>query len=195
MKNIILTFIPIFVAMDPIGILPIYLTLTHELSKKEKHKVILQSLITAILVALSFILLGDTLFRFLGITLNDFLIAGGILLLVLAISDILSLEPVKGRISKKTIGAVPLGTPLIVGPAVLTTSLVQLGTHGLFTTLIAVILNIVIVGIILYTANFFLKLLGETGTRAVSKIINIILASIAVMMIRSGITNIFNLYK
>ena len=185
-KNVFLAFIPLFVAVDAIGVLPIFASLTEELDKKEKLKVIFQSITTAICLAIGFIFLGQAVFRFLNITVGDFMIAGGILLFCIAITDILS--PVKKRrIPSKELGSVPLGTPLIVGPAVLTTSLIVMQQYGLAPTLIAVLANVLLAGVIFLFSHVAIKVLGEAGSRALSKIAALLLAAIAVMMVRRGI--------
>lgn len=89
-KNLLLAFIPIFVAIDAIGILPIFISFTHGLKKQEKSKVILQSMVTALGLAVGFIFLGKAIFSFLGITVSDFMIAGGVVLFSIAIIDIVN---------------------------------------------------------------------------------------------------------
>jgi len=191
-KNFLLAFIPIFVAVDAVGVLPIFVSLTHGLKKKEKFSIILQSMLTAILLAVGFIFLGKTVFKFLGITISDFMIAGGIILFSLAIMDIIN-PGKKRRIPSNELGAVPLGTPLIVGPAVLTTSLIIIGEYGLYATLFSVLANVVLAGIIFSFSLALIKILGEGGAKALSKITSLFLAAIAIMMVRKGIAQIFNL--
>ena len=192
LKNIFLAFVPLFVAVDAIGVLPIFVSLTEELDKKEKFKVILQSIATALCLAIGFIFLGQATFRFLNITAGDFMIAGGILLFCIAITDILN--PVKKRrIPSKELGTVPLGTPLIVGPAVLTTSLIVMQQYGIMPTLIAVLVNVLLAGIIFLFSYTAIRILGEAGSRALSKIAALLLAAIAVMMVRRGISYFISL--
>lgn len=185
-KNIVLALIPIFVAVDAIGVMPIFVSLTEGLEAKEKRGIIRQSMLTAAALAISFIFIGKGVFRCLGITLGDFMIAGGAILFCLAIIDILN--PVKERrIPSKELGAVPLGTPLIVGPAVLTTSLLIISEYGVIATLISVVVNILLSGVIFLSSGFLIKILGEAGTKAISKIVSLLLAAIAVMLIRKGL--------
>lgn len=192
LKNILLAFIPLFVAVDAIGVLPIFVSLTEELDKKEKIKVIFQSLATAVCLAIGFIFLGQAIFRFLNITVGDFMVAGGILLFCIAITDILS--PVKKRrIPSRELGSVPLGTPLIVGPAVLTTSLIVMQQYGLAPTLIAVLANVLLAGLVFLFSQVVIKVVGTAGSRALSKIAALLLAAIAVMMVRRGIVYIIRL--
>ena len=185
-KNIFLSFIPLFVAVDAIGVLPIFVSLTEGLEKSERTKVIFQSILTASGLAIGFILLGKLIFRLLGITLGDFMIAGGAILFCLAITDILNQVKTR-RIPGKDLGAVPLGTPLIVGPAVLTTSLVIVSQYGLVPTMISVIINILIAGIVFSLSSVLIRFLGEAGTKALSKITSLLLAAIAVMLTRKGL--------
>ncbi|MFH0732154.1 MAG: MarC family protein [Candidatus Omnitrophota bacterium] len=191
-KEIVLAFIPIFVAVDAIGVLPIFVSLTHGVSKKGKVKIIFQSVITALCLAVGFIFLGKAVFRFLNITIGDFMIAGGALLFCIAISDIMS-PTEKRRQPINELGAVPIGTPLIVGPAVLTTSLIIIGEYGLAPTLVSVLINILLAGVIFLFSEYIIKLLGVAGTRALSKIMSLLLAAIAVMMIRKGVFNILHM--
>ena len=185
-KNILLAFIPVFVAVDAIGVLPIFVSLTEGMNKGERSKIILQSVITAICLAVGFIFLGKTVFRFLSISIGDFMIAGGSVLFCIAIIDILN--PTKRRrIPSAELGAVPLGTPLIVGPAVLTTSLIMMDQYGLAPTLISVFVNVALAAIIFMSSGCLMRLFGVAGSRALSKVTSLLLAAIAVMMIRKGI--------
>lgn len=186
MKNILLAFIPVFVAVDAIGVLPIFVSLTSGVDKKERNSIIIQSMITALCLAVGFIFLGRIVFKSLGITIADFMIAGGSILFCIAIIDILTSEK-RRRIPSKEMGAVPIGTPLIVGPAVLTTSLVIIAEYGLWASIISVLVNILLAGGIFSLSDVLIKKLGVAGSKALSKIMALLLASIALMMIRKGI--------
>ena len=89
-------------------------------------------------------------------------------------------------------GAVPIGTPLVVGPAVLTISLMLVSVHGLAVTLIAVFLNLAIVGIVFTFSDTLMSLLGQAGSRALSKVMMLLLAAIGVMMVRRGVIEIMS---
>lgn len=192
LKNIFLAFIPIFVAVDALGILPIFVTLTQGVKKHEKTKIIIQSVITAICLALFFIFLGRIIFGLLSITVGDFMVAGGIILFCIGIMDIVN-PGKRRRLPSRELGAVPLGTPLIVGPAVLTTSLIILDEYGVYATIISVLGNVILAGLIFYSSRILIKVLGESGAKALSKVMSLLLAAIAVMMVRKGIINILNM--
>ena len=188
-REILLSFIPIFVAVDAVGVLPIFASLTEGVTQKARVKIIIQSMLTASFLAIFFIFLGKAVFRFLGITVSDFMIAGGGILFCLAIIDILN--PVKDRrVPSSDLGAVPLGTPLIVGPAVLTTSLIIISEYGVFATLISVLVNVFLAGLIFSFSDILTRILGVAGSKALSKVTSLLLAAIAVMMIRKGIVNL-----
>ncbi len=186
MSDILLAFIPIFVAVDPIGLLPIFVGLTQDIDVRYRRKIIFLSLITATCLAVGFILLGKVIFEILGITVGDFMIAGGAILFSLSIMDLVHPGKIH-QVPPEELGAVPIGTPLVVGPAVLTTSLMMLDSHGLIATLIAMLANIVLVGIIFFSSEGLIKILGLAGARVMSKVMSLLLAAIAVMMIRKGI--------
>jgi len=172
--------------------LPIFVSLTQDVKPKIKKKIVIQSMWTAMTLALVFIFLGKLIFRFLGITVADFMVAGGILLFCIAIRDIF--DPGKDRHRHiDELGAVPLGTPLIVGPAVLTTSLILVDEYGVAATLIAVMINILLACFIFLSSDAILKVIGQSGSRALSKVMALLLAAIAIMMIRKGITRILTL--
>lgn len=188
-RSYVLSFIPIFIAVNALGILPLFISLTEGIHKKTRQEVVRRSLITATAIAIVFMLIGKFIIFILGITVADFKIAGGILLLILSVNLLLPGEQRRGK-PTTDVGVFPLGTPLITGPAVLTTLLVLLGTYGLLTTLIAFILNMIIVWVIFYYSEGVMRVMGKGGARAFSKVADIFLTAFAVMMIRNGILEI-----
>ena len=186
LENILLSFIPLFVAVDAVGVLPIFVSLTEGLEQKARTKVIVQSMLTAAGLAIGFVLVGKLVFRFLGITMGDFMIAGGAILFCLAIIDMAN-PTKKRRIPGPELGAVPLGTPLIAGPAVLTTSMLVVSQHGLVPTVVSILANILLAGLVFRLSFVLMKFLGEAGSKALSKITSLLLAAIAVMLIRKGL--------
>ena len=184
-----LTLIPIFVAVDAIGSLPFILSMTQDMSPSERPKVIRYAMITAFALGLAFIGIGKGIFAALGLEIADFLVAGGAILLVLSIRHLMTgkfveLQP---TISKTIIGVVPIGTPLVVGPAVLTTLLLQIQIHSIPVVLVAFVINLAFAWAVFAQANRLSRLLHEQGLRAASQIASLLLAAIAVMMIRKGI--------
>ena len=185
LREFLFAFIPIFVAMDVFGVIPVYLTLTKDIADTARQKVSVQALSTAFLISLLFIAVGRWIFRLLGISVADFEIAGGILLLVLAIVDMLHLgqEPTPGA----HVGPVPLGTPMIVGPAVLTSLIILIPLYGYVAVLSALIVNLLIVRFAFGQSRTLVKWFHEDGLRATSQVISLFLAAIAVSMIHRGL--------
>ena len=187
-----LTFVPILIALDAIGSLPIILSWTAGLSQNEIKVTLRQALLTALGVGMAFVLAGRGVFLLLGITLNDFLIAGGLVLLVLGIMDLVSSTPREGSgmPSGERFGVVPIGTPLLAGPATLTAILILSETYGLVTTAISYVLNLLVAWYLFENAARFTQLLGTGGLKAASKVVSLLLAAIAVKIIREGMTAI-----
>lgn len=185
-----LSFIPLFVAMDVVGMAPIFLAYTGELDKKQRRKLVLEALFAAFVVANVFLISGKLLLDFLGITIDDFRIAGGIILLILSITDIMSSAAEQRRNPGTDIGVVPLGIPLIVGPAALTTILILIDNFGYTATILSMVLNFIIALVVLWHADLIIKAIGPGGSKAFAKIAALFLAAIAVMMIRVGVLNI-----
>ncbi len=187
-----LTFVPLFVAMDPVGNLPIFLALTQEGTATHRKKTANLATLTAFGVGLLFVAVGKAIFSLLGIQVTDFLMAGGIILLILAIRYLITGKAVEiGDVSlSETIGVVPLGTPLVVGPAVLAGLLLLMGQHHIAIVLSSFVLNLVIQWVLFRQATRIVAFLGQTGVSAISKVIMLLLAAIAVKMIREGILTV-----
>jgi len=183
------TFIPLFVAMNVFMLVPIFISLTKEISKQKRKNVVRDSILTALIVSFLFIALGELIFRILGITADDFKIAGGIVLLVFAVHDLIlgREEHIKPDLK---VGVVPIGVPLIVGPAVLTNILILADHFGIAPTIISLILNLFIVWVALVNAERIINVVGKGGIIGIAKVMSLLLASIAIMMIRIGVENI-----
>ncbi|MGA9049607.1 MAG: MarC family protein [Dehalococcoidia bacterium] len=186
-----LTFVPLFVAMDSISVVPILLTLTQEMTAKERGGVIRNGLITALALGLVFIAIGKGTFIFMGITVNDFLVAGGLILFLLGAKELVvgKMFEAQAVVGDNVVGVVPLGTPLVVGPAVLTTLLILNDQYNILIVTFSFIVNLLISWLFFAQANRLVKILGRGGVLAVSKIFALLLAAIAVSMIHRGISN------
>ena len=185
----LLSIIPLLVALDAPGTLPIFIAMTEGMDKNERERIVRQSILTALLVTIGFTFLGRAVFRALAITVEDFMIAGGIVLLIIAVIDIVRAGEKKYPASS-TFGVVPFGTPLIAGPATLTTALVLVGSYGYTPVILSLIVNILLAWVIFSQADRIIRLIGINGSRAFAKVAALLLAAIAVKMIRSGIVKI-----
>lgn len=180
-------FVPLFVAVDVVGVLPLFLGFTQGMGRKELTRLIVKSVLSATLVAGAFVVFGANLLGMMGITVADFMVAGGAVLFIISLSDLVRLQDSRETVSPEDMGVVPLGIPLIAGPAVLTTAMLQRELHGLAMTLAALLANTVLAGLVFTVARPLNRLLGATGAKIVSKIAHLLLAAIAVMLIRRGV--------
>jgi len=184
-----LTFVPLFVAMDAIGVIPILLSLTGNLGKKERKHVTRLAILTALGLGLGFVIIGKGIFTFLNIKSADFLVGGGLILFLLAAKELVTGKMIEEKDidDVEMVGAVPLGTPLIVGPAVLTTLIILVEQYPLYIVLISFLINLAIAWLLIVQAHRVVSFLGKSGSKAMSKIVGLFLAAIAVKMIREGI--------
>jgi len=187
-----LTFVPLFVAMDAIGVLPILVPLTQDMKAKERSRTVRLAVITALGLGLGFVAIGKGIFIFLGIEVSDFLVAGGLILFLLAAKDLITGKMVEAQASvgDDMLGVVPIGTPLVVGPAVLTTLLILVDQYSIIIVIVSFILNLAIAWLLFAQANRVVAFLGQGGVRATSKIISLFLAAIAIKMIRQGVLQV-----
>jgi len=178
-------FIPVFVALDAIGTIPLFVSLTDGFDKAERRRIANQCTLAAAIIILVFMAVGKAMLNAVGIAFYDFQIAGGLLLLALSTHMLIA-----GRTTSLTtqdVAIFPLASPLIAGPAVLTTTLVLIGSRGWLPTLASLMANLLIAWIVFRRAHRIEMLITRQGAKGFSKVVEILLAAIAVSMIRSGI--------
>ena len=185
------SFVALFIITDSVGNLPFFLGLTEGETQSEQRKVFTTALLTGFAILIGFIFLGNALLALFSVTLDDFRIAGGILLFWIAIEIML-----RGRINiehKEDMGVVPLGSPLLVGPGAITTSLVLLQLYGYVITISAIVACFAVIWLVLFFADHIYGFLGKNGALILTKIASILIAAIAVQFVRQGLFSIFHL--
>jgi multiple antibiotic resistance protein len=189
MEGLLESFIALFVIMDPIGNLPIFISLTKGMPIKEIKRNVDRSVFVAGVLLFIFLFFGLQVFDLFGIDLDSFQIAGGIILLIMGILYVFgtSLRYVKSHGFDLS---VPVGTPLLTGPGVITTTIILVKGSGILVTVIAAFLTLLATWIILINSSRLYKILGEQWTSAISRIMGIILAAVAVKLITEGVLNI-----
>jgi len=185
-------FIPLFVALDGIGLLPVFWGLTQSLRRAERARAVQEAVVTAFVVAIGFLLLSRFIFALMGLHLADVMAAGGAILLVLSLRDLL-LSAEAPSATSRTPGVVPLGVPLLTGPAVLTTVLLVRDRHGWAVTLTALLMNLALVWLTLQASEWLLRRLGREGAVVISKIASVVLSAYGIMLIRQGVTMMLRL--
>ena len=193
LSTFLAAFIPLFVAIDPPGMVPVFLAVTDGMSAERRRRISFEAVAAATVICLLFMFMGDSLFQFLGVRDFDFRIAGGVLLLVLAVYDLLI--PGKPAVHEpETVGIVPLAMPLIAGPATLTTLLVLNSNSnvGPYATVLGLSTNFLLLLAALCASSWITRVVGINTLKALSKLVMVLLAAIAVNMIRVGATQAYH---
>jgi multiple antibiotic resistance protein len=183
--------VPLLIAIDPAASVTVFISLSEGLDERTRQKILRDAFLTSVAVGVGFMFLGAIVFRLLGIDRTDFQIGGGLILLVLSLADLLAGDRAH-RHRDQFVGVVPIGTPLIVGPAVLTALTVLQSEHGNAATVAALLAALVITAIGLIASQFVKKVIGTGGLKAVSKIISILLAGFGVHLVRMGLIDILS---
>ena len=196
---ILLTFSSLFTLINPIGITPILLSMTEDESDSEYQVIIKKGIITAYIILTIFAIMGDLIFKFYGITIYAFMIAGGILFLRNSFDMIdskISRESstpleTKEAIQKEDISVTPIGIPLIAGPGAITSIMILSSQTSSYIDKCIVHINIlitlVITYIILLLGKKISKKIGTTGIRIIQRIMGLILLVISIQFIINGI--------
>ncbi|MDG6915828.1 MAG: MarC family protein [Nitrososphaerota archaeon] len=193
-SSFLTSFFLLFSVVNAIGVVPLYLALTQGVQDK-RSQIVRQSTIIATVILLVFAAAGQVIFDLFGITINDFKIAGGIILLIIAIDNL------RGDISqmKSTdaveLAAFPLATPLLAGPGAISTVIIYATPpYGLFEDFAVVLLNGLLVYIILSRAALVQRALGRNGTQVFTRIVGLLIAAIGIAFIREGVVAIAQSY-
>ncbi|MEM3506397.1 MAG: MarC family protein [Candidatus Bathyarchaeia archaeon] len=181
----------LLVIIDPLGNIPIFMTMTEKMNRRERKKVFNLASITAFILLLIFAMIGHSLLRLFGISLYSFMIAGGILLLIIAIKILIYGGWREKGLSSESVGIVPIAFPLLVGPGAITTTMVLLQTSGFYITIIAVLTVFMLVWISLNLIDKIYNLLGKTGSDVIARIMAVFIAAIAIEFIINGIKQSF----
>ncbi|MGA1861950.1 MarC family protein [Deferribacter thermophilus] len=178
----------LFLVIDPVGIIPVYMALTKGMTVKDRKNLLNKSIIVAFILLGVFTIAGSGILWLFGIDVHDFRVAGGLLFLLISIQIIFGNND--AEYSEKISGIVPFATPIMVGPGVVTATIVLTGTVGVIPTLVSGIIAFLLTYIILYFGRQILELLGQNVTDVITKVIGLILAAISIHYIREGILGI-----
>jgi multiple antibiotic resistance protein len=186
LQPFVMTFVPLFIVIDALGNLPFILSLSEGMSKQERLKMVHVAIITAAVVGLAFLFFGQFILNVMGISVGSFAIAGGLILLILSIKYIITGRFVE-VIREEMIAVVPIGTPLLSGPATITTLLLLVAQLPLYAVLLSFLLNLIIAWVLFLLGNQIIRIMGAGGLKAFSNVFNLLLAAIAVTMVLRGL--------
>ena len=186
LQYFVLTFVPLFIVIDALGNLPFVISMSEGMMKQERRKMIHVATITATIVGLVFLFFGQFILTVMGISVGAFAMAGGLILLVLSIKYMSTGRMVEA-VKEEMVAVVPIGTPLTVGPATITTLLLLATQFPIYMVLISFALNMLITWGIFMLSSYIVRFMGLGGLRAVSRVFSLLLAAIAVSMIIHGL--------
>lgn len=195
-------FIAMLAIVDPVTILPVYLHLVRSFNAQERHQAAFKAAAATTIALVVTVFIGQTLLDFFGISIGSFQIAGGLLLLIVALQLMYLDDPLAAASgNNKSLSpsqvVVPLAIPLLAGPGAFSTVIVfsfrsDTWTHSLILTLCLLLLGL-IVWLALRLANRFMHYLNATAISIINKIMGLILAAISVEFIANGVKALFHL--
>ena len=188
----------VFVIVNPFGNVPIFISLTSKLTSEERRNAIIKSMIIATAILLVFALIGKVLFDLLNVTLDSLRIAGGLLMLAIAFDMLMGKSPAS-RIDeaeeRESVAVTPMATPLLAGPGAMTTVMIYMNDADTQvmkgSILIAILIAMAAGFIILINCETVYNIIRKDGARVLTKIMGIVLATIAIEMIVNGLLHAF----
>lgn len=193
---VITAFVTLFVVIDPIGLTPMFVTLTKGVDPGFRRAIAIRACIVAMVLLTLFGIFGESVLGFVGISMPAFRIAGGILLFLTALDMLFErrTERRKGQSASDNDPSVfPLATPLIAGPGSLATMILLSGQSGdwigLFTIILVMVAVVIVVLIFFLMSGFLERLLGDTGINVVTRLLGMLLAALSVQFVIDGLAS------
>lgn len=179
--------IALFVVVDPAGLVPVVIGLTRGFKPEERRSTFRVALLTGFALLIVFAVAGNELLYLFGITVYSFMIAGGILLLVLAMQLIFRGGLPGSQYSSADLGVVPIAFPLLAGPGAITTTIVSFQTYGIVVTLLSIVIVMFLTWLLLRYIDGIDSFFGSRGTAVLSTLMAVFIAAIAVQFILTGV--------
>lgn len=182
--------IALFIIVDPFGNIPIFIGLTDKIEPAQRRKVFNVATLVGFVLLLFFAFLGQEVLTIFGLSIYAFEIAGGILLLIIAVRILVSGSSSQPTAeSPESLGAVPIAMPLLVGPGAITTTIFNLQAYGTAVAIVAVVIVLSITWGILRFINGIYRFLGKTGSLVIARVMALLIAAIAIQYILTGTTH------
>jgi multiple antibiotic resistance protein len=183
----------LFIIVDPLGDIPIFMGLTEKMSESQRKKVFNTASIVGFILLLVFAFTGQEIFTLFGVSIYSFEVAGGILLLIIAIRILISGSLHESSEAPESMGAVPIAMPLLVGPGAITTTIFNLQAYDVYVTALSVLIVMAVVWLILRYIHKVYRFLGKTGSLVIARVMSLLIAAIAVQYILIGVTHFMTL--
>src|SRR6476620_2612270 len=191
--NLIKSTIALFVVIDPIGSVPLFIALTQNMGKDERKSVSKTAIATAAALLIVFAVAGSQILAIFGITIYSFMVAGGVLLFIVSI-ELLTHGVWRFGSSGSTSGesgVVPLAFPLLAGPGAITSVIISFQTAGLIVTIVSIAIVISFTYLVLRFVNPIYRLIGRRGSMIITRVFAVFIAAIAVQYIVQGAKHLF----
>lgn len=186
--DLVRSVIALFVVIDPIGTIPLFIATTNKKSKKERNDTANTAVITAGILLVVFAIAGTQILYIFGITISSFMIAGGILLFIISIELLThGIWRFGGNNVSDDSGVIPLSFPLLAGPGAIASVLLSFQTEGLIITLISIVIVMGITYVIYHLTDPIYRILGRRGSLITTRIFAILVAAIAVQYVVNGL--------
>jgi multiple antibiotic resistance protein len=185
------SFLTLFIIVDVLGNIPIFLSISARMTKTQRQKMLTRAVFASFWLLITFTLLGDFFFKFFGVSLDSFRIAGGILLLVISLKILLVGTWEEKQIDPESSGVVPIAFPLLAGPGAITQVIISTKQYGFLITFISILLVSIINYFVLKKIDSIYKFMGKSGSIVISRLMSVMIAGISVDFIVKGISNTF----
>jgi multiple antibiotic resistance protein len=189
--NVLKYTIALFVVIDPIGTVPLFIALTENLKKEERKEVSKVAVFTAGVLLILFAIAGTQILSIFGITISSFMIAGGVLLFIVSIELLTHGAWRFGSTVSGESGVVPLAFPLLAGPGAITSVIISFQAAGLVVTILSIAIVIGVTYIILLLVNPIYRVLGRRGSMIITRVFAVLVAAIAVQYVVQGVMQVY----
>jgi multiple antibiotic resistance protein len=190
--DLVRSTIALFVVIDPIGSVPVFIALTQKMERAERASVTKTAIITAAGLLFVFAVAGTQILSIFSITISSFMVAGGVLLFIVAIELLTHGEwRFAGAGAQSESGVVPLAFPLLAGPGAITAVMISFQTAGLIVTALSILIVIGITYVVLRYVDRIYRVLGRRGSIIVTRVFAVLVAAIAVQFIVDGARGLF----
>jgi multiple antibiotic resistance protein len=195
----LVVFIPMFIVIDPFGVMPIYLVLTKSMADRDRNRTLRYSVAFGASLLVAFALLGKVILDYLAVSIDALRIAGGLLLLVIGVMMLYEGDTPRSRRkgaeepddephAPEDVAFVPLGTPMLAGPGAISVVITLTGTADMPLVLASLALVMLITTLMLWKVDLVFKLIGNAGTRALTRVMGLLTSAYAVQMMLDGIS-------
>ena len=186
-------FVTVLVIMDPLGNIPVFLTLTRDATLAARRRAALQSVSVAAGVILAFALFGQQILSLVGISIQALQVAGGLLLVGVALELLRDDHAEADAATSGNVAFVPLGTPLLAGPGAIAATMLYMrraeGIGGSLSVVLALLAALAVVYVVMRYSGLIGRLLKENGIALMSRVMGLLLAAIAVQLVANGIAH------